>query len=79
MKSVVMGRQQQFASSPSVDEYANIVRERPPPFSLKRWMYNSKEGKYFGRTGSSWGKEIRQLKSNLRASYMSISFLSYLF
>lgn len=64
MKSVKMGKQP-FASSPSADEYANVVRERPPPFSLKRWMYNSKEGKYFGRTGSSWGKQIRQRKRNV--------------
>lgn len=40
----------------SASEYVNIIREKPPPFNLKRWIYDSKEGTVFGRTAGSWGK-----------------------
>lgn len=53
----------------NASEYINIIRERPPPFKFGLWVYNSKEGTVFGRTGSSWGK---------RTIYLPISFFCWL-
>lgn len=39
--------------------FVNVVREKPPPFSLRRFLYNEKEGTYLGKTKSSWGKNDR--------------------
>lgn len=33
-----------------------FIRTPPPPFKLSTFLYNSKEGQFLGRTGSSWGK-----------------------
>lgn len=32
------------------------LRERPPPFNFRRFMYNSKDGTFMSRTPASWGK-----------------------
>lgn len=36
--------------------FVNVVRERPPPFSFRRFLYNEQEGLYLGKTKSGWGK-----------------------
>lgn len=36
--------------------FVNVVREKPPPFTLRRFLYNKKEGLYLGKTKSGWGK-----------------------
>lgn len=36
--------------------FVNVVRERPPPFTLRRFLYNKQEGLYLGKTKSGWGK-----------------------
>lgn len=53
-----MGRAPLDTSVTASQQDINIVREKPPPFRVKRWLYNSKEGTVCGRTGSSWGKQI---------------------
>lgn len=35
------------------------ARERPPPFSLKRFLYNRREGLYLGKTKEGWGKSVQ--------------------
>lgn len=32
--------------------------QRQQPFNLSAFIYNKKEGTYFGRTTDSWGKEM---------------------
>jgi hypothetical protein len=37
------------------------VRERPPPVPFRKFLHNSEEGTFLGRTPSSWGKRNREL------------------
>lgn len=32
------------------------LRERPPPFSLRRFLYNPQERTYLGKRPDGWGK-----------------------
>lgn len=41
------------------------LRERPPPFSFRRFMYNSKEGTFMSRTPASWGKLMLYKKKTI--------------
>ena len=38
--------------------FVNVIREKPPPFTLRRFLYNKQEGLYLGKTKASWGKHI---------------------
>lgn len=36
--------------------FVNVIRERPPPFTLRRFLYDKQTGLYLGKTKSGWGK-----------------------
>lgn len=39
--------------------FVNVVREKPPPFTLRRFLHDKQSGLYLGKTGFGWGKTIK--------------------
>lgn len=52
-----MSTKKQAYNSVSIQEQQNNVL-KPPEMSFKQRLYDSKTGKYMGRTSSSWCKFI---------------------